>query len=147
MSAPTTGIRQYCTFLLADLYLGVDVLHVQEVMKSRELATVPLAHGAVEGLLNLRGQIVTAVDLRRRLDLPDRPGSKPPMYVVVRTEDGAVAFVVDAIGDVIDVSDETFEPPPGTLNTRAAELITGVHKLPGQLLLILDSARAATLGA
>ncbi len=145
MSATTASIRQYCTFVLGDLYLGVDVLHVQEVMKSRELAPVPLAPKAVEGLLNLRGQIVTAIDLRRRLALPPRPEGSAHMLVVVRSGDGALAFLVDAIGDVIDVSEDTFEPPPDTIGASARELVTGVHKLPKRLLHVLDVERASTL--
>lgn len=146
MAETTASVRQYCTFEVDSLFLGIDVLHVQEVMKSRELAPVPLAHGAVQGLLNLRGQIVTAIDLRRRLDLPPRPEDRRPMLVVARTEGAAVAFLVDAIGDVIDVAEDTFEPPPDTIRASVRPLIVGVHKLPKRLLHVLDAERAADLG-
>lgn len=146
MAETSTTVRQYCTFEVDSLYLGIDVLHVQEVMKSRELAPVPLAHGAVQGLLNLRGQIVTAIDLRQRLELPPRPGDRRPMLVVARNDGGAVAFLVDAIGDVIDVSEESFEPSPDTVRASVRDLILGVHKLPKRLLHILDPEKAADLG-
>ncbi|MBE2213283.1 MAG: chemotaxis protein CheW [Opitutaceae bacterium] len=145
MAEAAASVRQYCTFEVDSLFLGIDVLHVQEVMKSRDLAPVPLAHDAVQGLLNLRGQIVTAIDLRRRLDLPPRPENRPPMLVVARTEGAVVAFLVDAIGDVIDVAEDTFEPPPDTIRTTVRDLIVGVHKLPKRLLHVLDAEHAADL--
>ncbi|MCA9467876.1 MAG: chemotaxis protein CheW, partial [Nitrospira sp.] len=102
---------------------------------------VPLASRAVSGLINLRGQIVTAIDLRRRLELEDREDSEPPMNVVIRTDEGPVSLLVDDIGDVLEVSDSSYEPPPSTMKGVAKELITGVHKLEGRLLLILDIAK------
>ena len=92
----------------------------------------------VRGLINLRGQIVTAFDLHRRLGLAERRPDFVPMNVVVRTEDGPVSFLVDEIGDVVEVSPEQFETPPNTLRGPARLLIQGAYKLPGQLLLVLD---------
>ncbi|MBN9521492.1 chemotaxis protein CheW [bacterium] len=97
------------------------------------------------GLINLRGQIVTALDLRRRLDLPDRPDGDPPVNVVVRTDDGAVSLLVDEIGDVLDVPEAAFERSPETLAGPARGLIRGAYKLDGRLLLILDTDRAVDL--
>jgi purine-binding chemotaxis protein CheW len=105
---------------------------------------VPLAPTAVMGLINLRGQIVTAIDLRRRLGLAERPAGHEPMNVVMRTDDGAVSLAVDEIGDVIEVHANTFEPMPDTLRGAVRELVRGVHKLDGQLLLVLDSSRCAS---
>ena len=130
--------RSYCTFFLDGLFFGVDVLGVQEVIKFQSMTQVPLASPVVSGLINLRGQIVTAIDLRRRLELDDRHDETLPMNVVVRTADGPVSLLVDDIGDVLEVSDDTFEPPPPTMKGIARELITGVHKLDERLLLILD---------
>jgi purine-binding chemotaxis protein CheW len=111
--------RQFCTFLLGGHYFGVDVLRVQEVIRHQEMTRVPLAPPVVRGLINLRGQIVTALDLRRRLDLPDRPDDQPPVNVVVQTDDGTVSLLVDEIGDVLLVPEEAFEPPPETLRGPA----------------------------
>ncbi len=135
--------RQFCTFRLADHEFGVDVLRVQEVIRYQQVTRVPLAPPVVEGLINLRGQIVTALDLRRRLELPDRPADALPMNVVIRTDDGAVSFLVDDIGDVVDVDDSTFERAPETLQGVPRQLIQGVYKLKDRLLLILDTDRAA----
>src|SRR3954470_3351353 len=93
--------RQFCTFTLGEHYFGLDVLKVQEIIRSQEMTRVPLAHPVVRGLINLRGQIVTAIDLRRRLDMPDRPATMQPVNVVVQTDDGAVSLLVDEIGNVL----------------------------------------------
>lgn len=134
--------NQYCTFRLNGHFFGVSVRVVQEVIRSQDLTRVPLAETMVKGLINLRGQIVTALDLRCCLNMPERePGSRP-MNIVVRTGDGAISCLVDEIGDVVEVSDEYFEAPPDTLTGVAKDLITGCFKLEGQLLLILDVERA-----
>lgn len=140
--------KQYCSFFVADACFGVDVQAVQEVIRYQEMTRVPLAPREVNGLINLRGQIVTAVDLRRRLGLPDRPAGQLPMNVVIRTaEDGAVSLLVDEIGDVLQPPPETFEPPPALLSGPTRDLVAGVHKLKDQLLLILNTAAAVTLTA
>lgn len=137
--------RQYCTFYADDMYFGIWVREVQEVLQYQDMVRVPLASPVVRGLINLRGQIVTAIDLRRRLELPDRSDDVDPMNVVVRTDDGAVSLLVDQIGDVVEVDESTFESAPETLRGRARELIEGVYKLDGQLLLILDPHKAIDL--
>ncbi|MBI3410434.1 MAG: chemotaxis protein CheW [Planctomycetes bacterium] len=137
--------RQLCTFFLDGLYFGVDVQKVQEVIRYQEMTRVPLAPPVVQGLINLRGQIVSAMDLRRRLEFSDRPVGQLPMNVVVRTEDGPMSFLVDEIGDVIEVEEDTFERPPETLHGLARELVQGAYKLKDRLLLTLNTDRAVTL--
>jgi purine-binding chemotaxis protein CheW len=137
----------YCTFELDGLFFGVEVLLVQEVIRYQRMTSVPLAPAVVRGLINLRGQVVTAIDLRHRLGLSTRPDDRLPMNVVVRTPDGPVSLLVDEIGDVIEVDDASFEPPPDTLSGVAAELITGVYKLEHRLLLVLDIDKALRLPA
>src|SRR5580704_6462377 len=127
---------QFSTFFVADLFFGVDVLRVQEVLRYQPMTRVPQAPEVIEGLINLRGQIVTAIDMRRKLKLPPRPTEQVPMNVVVRTQDGPVSLLVDEIGDVLDVEAATYEQPPDNLEAAARELITGVYKLKGRLLLV-----------
>lgn len=134
--------RQYCTFFLDGHYFGIDVLNVQEIIRYQEMTRVPLAPRVVMGLINLRGQIVTALDLRRQLNMPERPADMVPVNVVVRTDDGAVSLVVDEIGDVLAVSEGSFERSPETLRGSIRELILGAYKLDDKLLLILDTDRA-----
>jgi purine-binding chemotaxis protein CheW len=134
--------RQFCTFFVDGSYFGIDVLKVQEVIRHQDMTRVPLAPRVVRGLINLRGQIVTAIDLRRRLDLPDRPADRLPVNVVVSTDDGAVSLLVDEIGDVLQVPETAFERPPDTLRGAARELIHGAYKLEDRLLLILNTERA-----
>ncbi len=140
-----SDMQQYCTFVLDDFLVGVEVGRVQEIIRYQEMTPVPLAHRVVQGLINLRGQIVTALDLRRRLGLRERPAGRHPTNVVVRTTDGAVSFLVDEIGDVVEVDDGSFERPPETLGGIARQLIVGAHKLRDRLLLVLDADRAANL--
>jgi len=124
------------------MFFGVEVPEIQEVIRYQRMTTVPLAPPEVSGLINLRGQIVTAIDLRRRLGIPDRDADSRPMNVVVRTDDGAVSLLVDEIGDVLEVDASSYEHAPDTLDDAHRELIRGVHKLDGRLLLILDTAKA-----
>src|SRR5262245_40439072 len=133
--------QQYCTFYVAGHYFGLDVLKVQEVIRYQEMTRVPLAPPVARGLINLRGQIVTALDLRRRLELQDRPADQLPVNVVVQTDEGAVSLLVDEIGDVLEVSEKLFERPPETLQGTARELVRGAYKLEDRLLLILDAER------
>ena len=139
--------QQFCTFFLDSLFLGVEVQRVQEVLRQQEMTQVPLAPPVVRGLINLRGQIVTAIDLRRRLELPQRAGEDAGMNVVVRTDDGAVSLLVDEIGDVLNVLMTTFEPPPETVTGVARQLVRGIHKLDQRLLLVLDIDRTVDLTA
>lgn len=136
--------RQYCTFYVAGYYFGVDVLEVQEIIRYQEMTRVPLAPAVVRGLINLRGQIVTAIDLRRRLQLEDRPNDQRPVNVVVHSDDGAFSLLVDEISDVLNVPERLFEPPPQTLKGPARELIRGAYKLDDRLLLVLDTERTLT---
>lgn len=137
--------RQLCTFFLGDFLFGIDVIKVQEVIRYQEMTTVPLAPSVIRGLINLRGQIVTAIDMRNRMGLPAKSAEELPMNVVVRTDDGAVSLLVDEIGDVVEVSEAAFERAPETLATPARELIRGVYKLESRLLLLLDTERAIVL--
>jgi purine-binding chemotaxis protein CheW len=137
--------HQYCTFYVDGHYFGLDVLKVQEIIRYQEMTGVPLAPPVVGGLINLRGQIVTAIDLRRRLELHDRPGDQLPVNVVVHTDDGAVSLLVDEIGDVLVVPEDAFELPPETLKGTARELIRGAYKLEDRLLLILDTERTVSV--
>ncbi|WP_299953500.1 chemotaxis protein CheW [uncultured Modestobacter sp.] len=139
-TVPATS--QLATFWLdGDLY-GVEVEHVQEVLRSQSITRVPLAPPAVAGLINLRGQVVTAIELRERLGRPARPEAEQPVVIVVRLHGEAVSLLVDSIADVVDVDVRDFEAPPDTLDGAARELIRGAYKLSGQLLLALDVNRA-----
>jgi purine-binding chemotaxis protein CheW len=133
---------QFCSFYLDRLLFGVPLQDVQEVIRELPMTPVPLAPAAVSGLMNLRGQLVTAIDLRRRLGLGPCAADMQPMNVVVRREDGAVSLLVDQIGDVVEVEEATFERPPETLQGAVRNMIIGVHKLEGKLLHVLDTERA-----
>ena len=131
--------KQFCTFYLDDLFFGVEVAKVQEVFRYQEMTRVPLAPSVVKGLINMRGQIITAIDLRCRLELDNLPQGRLPMNVVVRTDDGVVCLLVDEIGDVLEVPAVTHEKVPDTVTGITRELVSGVYKLKEHLLLILDT--------
>lgn len=130
--------QQFCTLHVGDHLFGVPVLRVQEVISYQSMTRVPLAPPVLCGLINLRGQIVTAIDMRRRLAMPERSDDRLPMNVVLNTADGAVSLLVDDIGDVVEVDDSIHEQPPETLSGVAKELIRAIYKFDGHLLLELD---------
>ena len=134
--------QQFCTFFLEGYLFGVPVPQVQEVIRFQPMTPVPLAPPEVKGMINLRGQIVLAIDLRQRLSLSPRPEGELPMNVVVRTADGAISLLVDEIGDVIEVEQSSFETPPETLQGPVRSTILGVYKLEGRLLHVLDNEKA-----
>jgi len=126
--------KQYCTFFVDGLLFGVEVLQVQEIMSEYKVGPVPLAPESVAGLVNHRGQIVTAIDMRKRLDL-SACTIPPSKMLVVRCNDETFALLVDKIGDVVSVSSDDFEAAPENVSENAKELIEGAYKLPDQLLL------------
>lgn len=134
--------RQYATFEVDNQLFGLDVAKVQEVLSFDEYTPVPLAPHSVGGLFNLRGQVIAAVDFRVQLGLPPRDTTRPAMNVIVRTQDEPVSLLVDRIGEVVDLNDTDFEPPPDTLTGPSRDLITGAFKLDGRLMLALDTTRA-----
>jgi purine-binding chemotaxis protein CheW len=129
---------QFATFWLGDGLYGIEVERVREVLKQQDLTRVPLAPATIAGLINLRGQVVTAIDLRERLQLGSLDERSHPMLVVVLVAGEPVALLVDRIGGVVDVDSEQFELPPDTLTGVVRELVFGAFKLDGQLLLSLD---------
>lgn len=138
------------TFTVGPRLYGVDVSLVQEVLLALPRTRLPRAPRALAGLVNLRGQIVTVVDLRARLGLPvdradvEHPDSSP-MLVVLRLPGEPTALLVDAIGSVVDVEPTEEQPPPETLRGDDRGLVEAVHPIPGRLLLRLDVARAVTV--
>ena len=139
--------NSYCTFSVGELNLGIEVSKVQEVIRSQTTTRVPLAPDDVQGLMNLRGQIVTALDLHSRLGLPARETESRLMNVVVRSPEGPISLLVDEIGDVVEVDQERFESPPETLQGTHREFIRGALKLETGLLLLLDTSRVLSTEA
>lgn len=144
MLVPAEDAR-YCTFEVADMWFGVDVLQVQEVLRFQSMTHVPRAPGVVSGLLNLRGQIVTALDLRTRLQLGDAGRPEGPMNVVARLDDATVSLMVDTVGDVLSPDFECWEPTPANLIGPLQHLSAGVYKLEDDLLIVLNLERILDL--
>ena len=137
--------QQFCTFHVGDHFLGIEVERVQEVLRDCDITPVPTAPEEIRGLINLRGQIVTAVDLRRRFGIGERFEAAPTVLVL---DSGAelLSLVVDRAGDVVEVEEAIFEEPPDTLTGESRRLIKGAFKLEQTLLLVLEVEHAVAIG-
>ena len=135
------GLRLYATFVIDDMLFGVDATDVQEILRPQRLTPVPMANDDMGGLMNLRGQIVATLDLRRRLGLGAHPDGQP-LNIVLRTEHGPVSIMVDRVGDVFEADDTDLAAAPETLSPSTGEIVRAVHKLEDQLLLVLDVTSA-----
>jgi len=138
--------QQFCTFHVGDLFLGIEVERVQEVIRGCGITPVPTAPPSVRGLINLRGQIVTAVDLGARFGLANHRGEGSTVLVLDAGSE-PLSFVVDRSGDVVKVEESSFEKPPDTLKGEARRLIRGAYKMKKKLLLVLDVEHALELAA
>lgn len=141
VAIPAAQATQILTIMVAGQAVGIPALRVHDVLGPQRIGRVPLAPPEVAGTLNLRGRVVTAIDLRLCLQLPPRPTDQAPMSVVVDPGGEPYALLVDQVGEVLTVSAATFEPSPATLPARWRERAVGVHRLDGQLLVLLDIDR------
>lgn len=139
-TAAPTKVERYCTFWVCDQHYGIEIGSVREVLKSQRTTPVPTASPIIGGLINLRGEIVTAIDLRTRLELPPREGGTP-MSVVVSLDGEVVSIVVDSVGDVVDLNPSAIQPTPATVHPQIGELMIGVYRQPEGLVQILDAKR------
>jgi len=137
--------QKYATFYLNGICFGVPIEKVQEVLEFQEITTVPLSPAVLPGIINLRGQILTTIDLKTRLELAESESQGPSMMIVVRTNEGPMNLVVDKIGSVRDVDPEQFEKPTETLKPGVRAVTTHVCKLNEHLLLVLDTEKIIEL--
>lgn len=137
--------HRYSTFYLNGICFGVPIERVQEVLEHQEITPVPRSAAVLPGIINLRGQILTTIDLKARLSLSENGASETPMMMVVRTSEGPMNLVVDKIGPVVDVDASLFEPPTETLKPSVHAVTTHVCKLEKNLLLVLDTEKVIQL--
>lgn len=137
--------RQVCAFTLGNHLFGIDVRHVQEVFRFQEYTPVPLTPPLVRGLLNLRGQIVLAIDLRLRLGLQERSGDESPISIVVNTDEGVMSFLVDELFDIMNLDKAQFEATPDTLSDSEKRFVSGCFKLDDRLLIMLEADQIADI--
>jgi purine-binding chemotaxis protein CheW len=134
-------MKTWSTFFLDGNFFGVAVQDVQEVVPHLPITPVPSAPPAVAGLFSLRGEILTAIELRACLGFAPRPADQPPLNLVVHHDGEAVSLLVDEVGDVVTLEDNLFEPPPDTMRSDMRPLIGGAYKLEHRLLLVLQTGR------
>ena len=136
-----SNITEYVTTMIGGQLFGLPISRVQDVFMPERLTRVPLASSDVAGVLNLRGRIVTAIDMRSRLGLPKNDDGRPPMAVGVELRGESYGLLIDTIGEVLKLADDTREVNPVNLDPRMAKLAGGVHRLDGQLMVVLDVDR------
>jgi purine-binding chemotaxis protein CheW len=134
-------VNQLSTFHIGKYLFGVDVTLVQEVVRLQSITPVPLASPEIAGLINLRGAVLTAIDLRVRLRMPRLDVDHDPVNVVIRVDEDPVSLLVDEIGGVVEVSQVPFESTPTTVPSRLRELLLGTYTLPDRLVLALDAPK------
>jgi purine-binding chemotaxis protein CheW len=132
---------QFVTFHVENLFFGIEAVRVQEVLRYQEMTPIPLSPEAIRGLINLRGQIVAAVDMRCTLGLPLHPGPEMPMNIILQSDDGPVSLLVDTIGDVLEVPLNSYAPVPDNVPAHQREMIAGVYRLKDRLMLLLRAER------
>jgi purine-binding chemotaxis protein CheW len=132
---------QFATFHVENLFFGIEAVRVQEVLRYQEMTPIPLAPQAMKGLINLRGQIVAAVDMRCTLGIGAGDGPYKPMNIILQTDDGPVSLLVDSIGDVLEVPLNSYAPVPDNVPAHQRELIAGVYRLKDRLMLLLRAER------
>lgn len=135
------GITEYVTAMIGGQLFGLPISRVQDVFMPERLTRVPLASSDVAGVLNLRGRIVTAIDMRARLGLPKNEDGRPPMAVGVDLRGESYGLLIDNIGEVLKLPDDGREVNPVNLDPRMAKMSGGVHRLDGQLMVVLDVDR------
>jgi purine-binding chemotaxis protein CheW len=146
-SSTGTNLIEYVTVNLDDQLFGLPISRVQDVFIPDRLTLVPLAPPQIAGVLNLRGRIVTAIDMRRRLGLPPRDGKTPPIAVGIELKGESYGLLVDAVGEVMKLSKDVCEPKPANIDARLAEVTSGVYRLDGHLLVVLDIDRVFDMRA
>jgi purine-binding chemotaxis protein CheW len=134
-------LTDYVTFTTADQIFGLPIARVQEVFRPARITRVPLAGAQIAGVLNLRGRIVTAIDMRSRLGLQAREEGLVPMAIGIESCGESFGLLVDTLGEVLRLSDSDIEANPINLDRRLADVSAGVHRLDGQLLVVLDIDR------
>jgi purine-binding chemotaxis protein CheW len=139
-------LTEYVTVTVGEQLFGLPIARVQDVFMPERLTRVPLAAPEIAGVLNLRGRIVTAIDMRCRLGLPPRKEPRPPMAVGTESGGESYGLLIDGVGEVLKLADDTREANPANLDERLAQVSAGVHRLEGELLVVLDIDRVLDLG-
>jgi purine-binding chemotaxis protein CheW len=137
---PSSGndVTEYVTVTIGGQLFGLPIGQVQDVFVPGRLTRVPLAPPEIAGVLNLRGRIVTAIDMRIRLGLPERDGREEPMAIGVDADGESYGLVIDSVGEVLKLDDGDRQPVPVNLDARLGRVAAGVHRLDDRLLVILD---------
>lgn len=140
------NLNEYVTVVIGGQLFGLPILRVQDVFTPERLTRVPLAPAEIAGVLNLRGRIVTLIDMRRRLGLGQREDDSQSMAVGVESRGESYGLLIDSVGEVLKLDETAREPNPTNLDPRLASVSTGIYRLDGQLLMVIDVDRVLDIG-
>jgi len=146
MSSETRHLNEYVTAMIGGQLFGLPIQRVQDVFMPERLTRVPLAPPEIAGVLNLRGRIVTLIDMRDRLGLKSRGDGGPAMAIGVELGGESYGLLIDSVGEVLKLDDGAREPKPINLDPRLARVSSGIHRLEGQLLMVVDVDRVLDIG-
>ena len=138
MACSTAREVEYATFYVGDVLLGIPIQEVQEINRNLDLTVVPHGPAAVRGVMNLRGEVVTVIDLRVVFGLSPGEVTRSSRNIVLTSGDEQISLLVDRIADVVIAKEDTMESPPGNLSGIEDRFFSGVHRLENELLLIVD---------
>ena len=140
------NVHEFVTAVIGGQLFGLPILRVQDVFAPEQLTQVPLSPREIAGVLNLRGRIVTLIDMRHRLDLGQQEDGRPAMAIGVESRGESYGLLIDSVGEVLKLDDLACEPNPSNLDPRLASVSTGIYRLDGQLLMVLDVDRVLDIG-
>jgi purine-binding chemotaxis protein CheW len=139
--------REFVTLTIGGQWFGIPVLSVEDVLDHRDVARIPLADRMIAGYINLRGRIVTVIDMRKRLGLPPRADDQPGMNVVVERDGNLYSLLIDAVGEVMEVPSEMYEKNPATVDPLWRDFSEGIYRLENQLLIVLNVEKLLDMGS
>jgi purine-binding chemotaxis protein CheW len=145
-TAAPPSASMFVTMTVGGQLCGIPVLNVRDIIVTPEMTRIPLAPPEIAGSMNLRGRIVTGIDLRRRLKLPPQAAGEKGMSVVVEHQGELYSVVVDTVREVAEFDDRQLEPNPPTMEATWREISCGIYRLHSELLLVLDKQRLLTIG-
>jgi purine-binding chemotaxis protein CheW len=141
MDSDSAGFTEYVTATIGEQLFGLPISRVQDVFMPERLTAVPLAAAEIAGILNLRGRIVTVIDMRCRLGLPKRQDNRPPMAIGIECRGESYGLLIDEIGEVMKLADSSREVNPVNLDPQLVQVSAGIYRLEAQLMVVLDVDR------
>jgi len=136
--------RQLIKFMVSDLTFGIEITQIHQILKPQEIFKVPNTPPFIEGLLNLRGRVLTVFNLRKRFSLPEKANDDNTKIIIVNMNDFLLGFIVDSVTEIVRVPDEDIEEPPPSLKGFDKKFLSGIGKVDEKIILLLDLTKVLT---